>query len=100
VRAPVRRGAAAVRPGGGGSSGLPSPALVFAVPSAGAVGLRSAVFAASDCIGRGQVCWCSLGIGWGAGESLDGDVCGRRSLLGGVLLHPSASPRRMLRVKT
>jgi len=38
VRAPARRGAAAVRPGGGGSGGLPSAALVFAVPSAGAVG--------------------------------------------------------------
>ena len=100
VRPPARQGAAAVRPGGGGSGGLPSAALVFAVPSAGAVGLRSAVFAACGCTGRGQVCSCSLGIGWGAGESLDGDVCGRCSLLGGVRLHLSTSPCQMLWVKT
>jgi hypothetical protein len=40
-----------------------------------------------------------LGIGRGAGESLDGDVHGRRYLLGGVLLHLFASSCRMLRVK-
>jgi len=42
----------------------------------------------------------SPGLVRGAGESLDGDVCGRRSLLGGIVLHLSAYPFRMLRVKT